>query len=235
MDNRDSVNNEGDVENSMGIGAISHYVELPRVAKEILVVTEWEAGLAFEMFQEFSSKVIVKDLIDKGSQQNIFVISIVNSDKSRYVVKRRGANEGCKWVVRATRIRNSEAFSIRTYIKMHSCSRATSSTRIKKKATPRCVAAIVHSDYPGLFDTPTLKTQVRLVQRRLGVEVSYATVWRGKKQAVKDMRGSPQEGYKKVPSYLYMLEKVNPDSRTSLLLDGEKKVQIPICCVGSFH
>nr|VDD24755.1 unnamed protein product [Brassica oleracea] len=233
MDNRDSVNNEGDVDNSMGIGAISHYVELPRVAKEILVVTEWEAGLAFEMFQELPSKVVVKDLIDRGSQQNIFVISIVNSDKSRYVVKRRGANEGCKWFVRATRIRNSEAFSIRTYIKMHSCSRATSSTGIKKKATPRCVAAIVHSDYSGLFDTTTPKTLVGLVQRRLGVEVSYATVWRGKKQAVKDMRGSPQEGYKKVPSYLYMLEKVNPDSRTSLLLDGEKRFKYLFVALGA--
>ena len=40
MDNMDSVNNEGDIDNSMGIGAISHYVELPRVSKEITVVTD---------------------------------------------------------------------------------------------------------------------------------------------------------------------------------------------------
>ena len=182
LDNMDSVNNEGDVDNSMGIGAISDYVELSRVAKEIPpVVTEWEEGLGFERFQEFPSKVDVKDIIDRGSQQKSFGISIVNSDKSRYVVKCQGAGEGCKWAVRATRIRNSEAFSIRTYIKMHSYSRATSSTGIKRKATPRCVAVIVHSDYPRLFKTPTPKTLVGLVQRRLGVEVLYATVWRGKK------------------------------------------------------
>ncbi|CAN6899500.1 unnamed protein product [Brassica oleracea var. botrytis] len=134
LDNRDSV------KFFLGIGAISDYVKLSRVAKEIPVVTEWEDGLGVEMFQEFPSKVDVKDLIDRGSQQNIFGISIVNSDKSQYVVKCRGADEGCKWVVRATKIRNSKAFSIRTYIKMHSCSRATSSTEIKRKATPRCVA-----------------------------------------------------------------------------------------------
>ena len=136
---------------------------------------------------------VVKDLIDRGSQQTNFEISIVNSDKSQYVVKCRGANKGCKWVVRATRIRNSEASSIRTYIKMHPWSRATSSTGIIRKATPRYVAAVVHSDYPELFDTPTPKTLVGLVQRRLGVEVSYVTVWRGKKQAVEDMRSSPEE------------------------------------------
>ncbi|KAF3566843.1 hypothetical protein DY000_02015724 [Brassica cretica] len=38
MDNMDSVNNDGDMDNSMGIGAISHYVELPRVAKGIPVI-----------------------------------------------------------------------------------------------------------------------------------------------------------------------------------------------------
>ncbi|CAN6989428.1 unnamed protein product [Brassica rapa subsp. trilocularis] len=123
LDNMDSVNNEGDVDNSMGIGAISDYVELSRVAKEIPpVVTEWEEGLGFERFQEFPSKVDVKDIIDRGSQQKSFGISIVNSDK-----------------------------------------------------------IIVHSDYPRLFKTPTPKTLVGLVQRRLGVEVLYATVWRGKK------------------------------------------------------
>ena len=111
LDNRDSVNDEGNVDNSTGIGAISDYVELQGVAKEIPpAVTEWEDGLGFEMFQEFPSKVAVKDLIDRGSQHNSFGISIVNSDNSRYVVKCRGAGEGCKWAVRATRIRNSEAF-----------------------------------------------------------------------------------------------------------------------------
>ena len=80
IDNRDSVNNEGDMDNSMGIGAISDYVELPHVAKEFPVVSEWEDGLGFEKFQEFTSKVAVKDLIDRGSQHKSFEISIVISD-----------------------------------------------------------------------------------------------------------------------------------------------------------
>uniref|UniRef100_A0A0D2ZRJ8 Uncharacterized protein n=1 Tax=Brassica oleracea var. oleracea TaxID=109376 RepID=A0A0D2ZRJ8_BRAOL len=173
IDNRDSVNNEGDMDNSMGIGAISDYVELPHVAKEFPVVSEWEDGLGFEKFQEFTSKVAVKDLIDRGSQHKSFEISIVISD------------------------------------------------------------ATVHSDYPGLFDTPTPKTLVGLVQRRLGVEVSYVTVWRGEKQDVEDICGSPEEGYKKVSSYLYMLEKVNPDSKTSLLLDEEKRFKYLFVALGA--
>ncbi|CAN6883735.1 unnamed protein product, partial [Brassica oleracea] len=141
LDNMDSVENEGDVDNSMGVRPISDYIELPRVAKEIPVVKEWEDGLGFQLLQEFPSKEAVKDIIDRASPQNCFGINIANSDKSRYVVKCRGAAEGCKWVVRATKIKNSEAFSIRTYTGMHSCSHATSFTGTKRKPTPRCVAA----------------------------------------------------------------------------------------------
>ncbi|CAN6854202.1 unnamed protein product, partial [Brassica oleracea] len=56
LDHMDSVENEGDVDNSMGVRPISDYIELPRVAKEIPVVTEWEDGLGIKLNQEFLSK-----------------------------------------------------------------------------------------------------------------------------------------------------------------------------------
>ena len=66
----------------------------------------------------------------------------------------------------------------------------------------------MHKDYPGLYETPTAKTLVGVVERKLGVEVSYTTCLRGKNQAVADLRGDPEKGYKIFPSYLYMSEKV---------------------------
>ncbi|XP_048618419.1 uncharacterized protein LOC106379958 [Brassica napus] len=93
------VDSEGDVDNSMGVRPSSYYVELPRVAKENPVVKEWEDGLGLQLFQEFESKEAVKDIIDRASQENCFGISICNSDRGRYVVKCRGADEGCKWSV----------------------------------------------------------------------------------------------------------------------------------------
>ena len=61
------MDNEGGVDNSMGVRPIWGYVELPRVAKEIPVVKVWEDGLGIELFQEFSSKEAVKDIIDRAS------------------------------------------------------------------------------------------------------------------------------------------------------------------------
>ncbi|XP_056861971.1 uncharacterized protein LOC130509797 [Raphanus sativus] len=227
------VDSEGDVDNSMGVRPSSYYVELPRVAKEKPVVKEWEDGLGLQLFQEFESKEAVKDIIDKASQENCFGISICNSDRGRYVVKCRGADEGCKWSVRATKIDKSEAFSIRTYRNMHSCSRVTSSTGKKRKVTPRCVAAIVHKDYLGLYETPTAKILVGLVQRKLGVEVSYTTCLRGKKQAVADIRGDPEKGYIILPAYLYMLEKANPDTKTSLVVDKNNRFRYLFVALGA--
>ncbi|XP_056848862.1 uncharacterized protein LOC130499001 [Raphanus sativus] len=227
------VDSEGDVDNSMGVRPSSYYVELPRVAKEKPVVKEWEDGLGLQLFQEFESKEAVKDIIDRASQENCFGISICNSDRGRYVVKCRGADEGCKWSVRATKIDKSEAFSIRTYRNMHSCSRVTSSTGKKRKVTPRCVAAIVHKDYPGLYETPTAKILVGLVQRKLGVEVSYTTCLRGKKQAVADIRGDPEKGYIILPAYLYMLEKANPDTKTSLVVDKNNRFRYLFVALGA--
>ena len=43
-----------------------------------------------------------------------------------------------------------------------------------------------------------------------------------KLKVVEDIHGSPKEGHKKFFSHLYMLEKVNPGTKTSLLLDAEK-------------
>ncbi|CAN7120720.1 unnamed protein product [Brassica rapa subsp. narinosa] len=56
LDKMDSVENKGDVDNSMGVRPISDYIELSRVAKEISVVKEWEDGLGFQLLQEFLSK-----------------------------------------------------------------------------------------------------------------------------------------------------------------------------------
>ena len=118
-------------------------------------------------------------------------------------------------------------------MKMHSCSRATSSTGVQRKVTPRCVVAIVHKDYPGLYETPTAKTLVSLVERKLGVEVSYTTCLRGKNQAVADLRDDPEKGYKILSSYLYMLEKVNPDTQISLLLDEHNRFKYLFVALGA--
>ncbi|KAG7578993.1 MULE transposase N-terminal all-beta domain [Arabidopsis thaliana x Arabidopsis arenosa] len=64
-------------------------------------------------------------------------------------------------------------------------------------------------NYPGKLTIPPPKDLINLVQRRFGVQVSYSTAWRGKKEAANDISGTPEEGFRLVHSYMYMIEKMN--------------------------
>ncbi|KAL1193995.1 Protein FAR1-RELATED SEQUENCE 5 [Cardamine amara subsp. amara] len=116
---------------------------------------------------------------------------------------------------------------------MHTCSRTTSSTSYKRKGTPRLVASLLHKDFPSQFHTPDPKSLVSLVIGKFVVPVSYSTAYRGKQLAVSDIRGSPEESFKIVYSYLYMLEKVNHGTKTSVVLDEGKRFKYLFVALGA--
>ncbi|KAL1192481.1 hypothetical protein V5N11_036428 [Cardamine amara subsp. amara] len=212
---------------------IREYHELPLVVQESQFIESWEDGIGLELGEEFESKQAVQDLVDRASHLKCFGVAIVNSDKNRYVVKCRESLEGCKWYLRVAKLKNSTRFSVRVYTKMHTCSRTTSSTSYKRKCTPRLVASLLHKDFPGQFHTPDPKSLVSLVLGKLAVPVSYSTAYRGKQLAVSDIRGSPEESFKIVYSYLYMLEKVNHGTKTSVVLDEGKRFKYLFVALGA--
>lgn len=157
----------------------------PDVQADEVVNLEWEDGIGLNLGQEFESKQEVQDLVDKAVIRNCFEVAIIKSSPGLYVLKCR--DSCCKWSLRVAKLKNSDRISVRTYNKMHTCSRVTTSTRRDKRlGTPRLVASVLHEDYPGEFDTVTPKNLISLVQERLGVKVSYSTALRGKKQAASD-------------------------------------------------
>ncbi|KAM3326087.1 hypothetical protein P3S67_001213 [Capsicum chacoense] len=50
------------------------------------------------------------------------------------------------------------------------------------------------------------------IKRELGLDIDYMKAWRTKKSALKMLRGRPADGYKKMPTYVYMLNSVYPNS-----------------------
>lgn len=54
-----------------------------------------------------------------------------------------------------------------------------------------------------------------------------------KKLAVADIRGDPEKGYRILPSYLYMLEKANPDTKTSLVVDKDNRFRYLFVALGA--
>lgn len=62
----------------------------------LVVNVEWEDGLNVNIRQEFESKQVVADLVEKGAHKNCFEFVIVKSDRKLYVVKCCEVKKGCK-------------------------------------------------------------------------------------------------------------------------------------------
>uniref|UniRef100_A0A0D3CGT6 SWIM-type domain-containing protein n=1 Tax=Brassica oleracea var. oleracea TaxID=109376 RepID=A0A0D3CGT6_BRAOL len=147
---------------------------------------------------------------------------------------RIGAKEGCKWFVRVAKLTNSDLWSVRSYIKQHRCSVVTTRTLPnRRRGTPQIVASILAQDYPGSFDTPRPNALIDLVHQRVAVEVSYTTAYRGRRLAANKVRGTPKESYSLLYCYMHMLEQVNPDTITRVVVDEGKKFKFLFWALGA--
>ncbi|XP_013624503.1 PREDICTED: uncharacterized protein LOC106330608 [Brassica oleracea var. oleracea] len=83
------------------------------------------------------------------------------------------------------------------------------------------------------METPVPEVIQGIVNFHLGVTLSYSTALREKNLAVCDRRGSPEDSYKMMNCYLYVLEQVNPGTKTSLKLDEAGKFKYLFLALGA--
>ena len=191
-------------------------------------------GMDLVIGQEFLTKEAAKVLIQTASYQNCFEFDIIKSDTKRFVVKCRGAKDGCKWFVRVAMLENSDIWMVRSYIKQHTCSIVTTRTlRDRRKGTKQIVASVLAQDYPGTFDTPVPKVLIDLVHRKVGVKVSYTAAWRGKREAANEVRGSPEESFTLLHCYMHMLEQTNIATRTLVEVDEHQRFKYLFFALGA--
>ncbi|XP_013589304.1 PREDICTED: uncharacterized protein LOC106297647 [Brassica oleracea var. oleracea] len=185
----------------------------PSVEVTPVVYKEWDDGMDLVLDQEFRTKEEAQTHIQAASHVKCFEYEVIKSDTKRYVIKCRGAKEGCKWFVRVAKLTNSDLWSVRSYIKQHRCSVVTTRTLPnRRRGTQQIVASILAQDYPGSFDTPRPNALIDLVHQRVAVEVSYTTAYRGRRLAA---------------------NKVNPDTITCVVVDEGKKFKFLFWALGA--
>ncbi|KAL5572909.1 hypothetical protein UlMin_022506 [Ulmus minor] len=77
--------------------------------------------------------------------------------------------------------------------------------------------------YVGGEKGPTPKDVQTYARMHLNAKISYYKAWRGRKHAQSLIRGSPEQSFHLLPSYCYMLEKVNPGTITHIEVDGDNR------------
>ncbi|XP_056852005.1 protein FAR1-RELATED SEQUENCE 4-like [Raphanus sativus] len=206
----------------------------PSVEVSQVVYKERDDGMDLVIGQEFRTKEEAQTHIQKASHLKCFEYEVIKSDSKRYVIKCRGEKEGCKWRVRVAKLTNSDRWTVRTYIKQHRCSVVTTRTLPnRRRGTQEIVASVLAQDYPGSFDTPRPKALMDLVHRRVAVQVSYTTAYRGKRLAANKVRGTPEESYSLLYCYMHVLEQVNPDTITRVVVDEGKKFKYLFWALGA--
>ncbi|XP_049357107.1 uncharacterized protein LOC125821778 [Solanum verrucosum] len=120
-------------------------------------------------------------------------------------------NKECKWVMKASSINKSKMFRIRVFNSEHTCP-------LKDRVHSQVKAS---SGFIGGIIAPKLKNHKRKytpndiavdMKLDLGVDINYQMAWRAKEKALDSIMGQPAASYKKLPGYLYTLDKTYPGS-----------------------
>src|SRR5690606_23304414 len=107
------------------------------------------------------------------------------------------------------------------------------SSKSKRRGSAELVASYLNEEHPGKVRTPVLREIMDLLQLKLSVRISYSIALRGKNQAICHLRGSSEDSYKMLYSYLYMLEQANPETKTSVKLDDAGKFKYLFIALGA--
>ena len=132
-------------------------------------------------------------------------------------------DQNCSWRLRASKVVEESAFFvIRNYVGIHSCSLLNRSGS-HRQATYVMVGENFDPQYVGGEKGPTPKDVQTYAHMHLNAKISYYKAWRGRKHAQSLIRGSPEQSFHLLPSYCYMLEKVNPGTITHIEVDRDNR------------
>ena len=100
------------------------------------------------------------------------------------------------------------------------------------QATYKMIGRKFKSQYVGVSNGPTPKGLMGLVLENLKVRVSYWKGWKARQYAFSLIRGSPEDSFPLLPSYLHMLKVRNLGTITHTEVDENKKFKFLFVAIG---
>ncbi|XP_070015034.1 uncharacterized protein [Nicotiana sylvestris] len=156
----------------------------------------------------------------KQYAQNMILIQYISipTEYTMYILE--CVDERCTWRLKASSLRASNLFKVTDFNSVHSY--LTDKRFCSQKQAVSAFVAAVEQD--KLVDPKTIYTPTNIqrdIQKAYGMDLSYMQAWRSKEKAIQLLRRSPSESYKKMPTYLYMLEYAYLGSVTRLHIEGD--------------
>ncbi|KAK2987441.1 hypothetical protein RJ640_018578 [Escallonia rubra] len=162
---------------------------------------------SFVVGQEFPDVKAFRKAIKEAAIAQHFEIRLIKSDLIRYFAK--CASEGCPWRIRAVKLTNSPAFTIRSIGGTHTCGRNAQNGH--HQASVDWIVSFIEE---RLRENINYKPKDILcdIRKEYGITIPYKQAWRAKERGLQAIYGSSEEGYYLLPSYCEQIKKANPGS-----------------------
>ncbi|KAL0732670.1 hypothetical protein Bca4012_008879 [Brassica carinata] len=169
--------------------------------------------------QSFASKAELVAKLKLVAVKGKFIFTAYKTTKTLYVAKCRV--EGCGWKLRASVKHGPKTFWVTKYLKKHTCSVGDRIAQ-RKHYTPKYVASLFIENV-GIIDGITPKHIEDSMRNMFGLNLGYTTSYRALLCAQELVRGTAEDGYENLPSYLRQIEQSNPGTVTCLEKDGKNR------------
>ncbi|KAA0062480.1 MuDRA-like transposase [Cucumis melo var. makuwa] len=127
------------------------------------------------------------------------------------------------WRLRAVRLKDSNIFKIKKYVKVHSCS-LEFLNRDHRQAKSWVVGELIKSKFKGPGRIYKPRDIIEDMRQDYGINMSYEKAWRARENAYEQVRGSPEESYNFLRRYGEALKFTNPGFlnfiRPVIVMDG---------------
>lgn len=149
----------------------------------------------------------VKRYLIHKNQQMI----VTESEPNLWAVKCRKWNEGCKWRLRACRLKTHDMFEITKYTNSHTCvypKLSEDHSQLDSTLIAREIQNVVQRD-PNI----SIAALHQIVKGKFGYDVHYRKVWEARKKAIERVFGDWDESYHLLPKWMNILKITNPGTK----------------------
>ncbi|KAL0557176.1 hypothetical protein IC582_005694 [Cucumis melo] len=138
----------------------------------------------------------------------------------------------CGWRLRAVRLKDSNIFKIKKYVKVHSCS-LKFLNRDHRQAKSWVVGELIKSKFkgPGRIYKPRDITED--MRQDYDINMSYEKAWCARENAYERVRGSPEESYNLLRRYGEALKFTNPGTIFHMELEDDRFFKYLFMAVGA--
>ncbi|XP_022876785.1 uncharacterized protein LOC111394990 [Olea europaea var. sylvestris] len=163
-----------------------------------------------ELYSTIRALALKDKLQFRVSRSSMKILTVVCADSS------------CKWMLRASTVKQSAIFVIRKFSNVHTCS-----INFRSNEHRHATNSIIAKHIVGKLDNPNRSydpsTIARDIERELGVQISYSKARRGKVVALHMLHGIPEDSFQRLSSYYHVLGENNPRTVTHIELDSRNR------------